>query len=92
MKIVINEKDLEGDVQASNDCPLFRALKRQGFAVEEVLTDRVTIKDKDYPVNSHYLSILETAQMQEWDLVVVEVEGLKPLKTSIWTRIKQLFK
>ena len=90
MIITINKNDLKGDASEPQGCPLFKALKRQGYNVKRVGVFTTTISGEIYRLNPMYMSKICRAQGDRKDSVEVEIEGLKiitPKKQTFITRI-----
>lgn len=80
MIITINKDDLRGEESEPKSCPLFRALKRQGYNVKRVGVFNTTIDDRLYNLDPQYLVKIFNAQQIKKDFVEVEVENLKRFK------------
>jgi len=61
-------------------CPLFRALKRQGYNVKRVGVFNATIDGRLYNLEPQYFEKIFNAQNIKKDFVEVEVENLKRFK------------
>lgn len=96
MIITVSSEDLKADISDSRDCPLFRALKRQGYNVTRVGVNTCTIDNKLYILNDKYIDNLVFSQLEGNKPVDVDIEGLEPLpvitkaRRSFWYKIKSL--